>query len=94
MTFVDFSGNLDLLKFIQTAAEADLFVNLRIGPFIDAEWKFGGLPVWLRDIPNLLMRCSNDAWKAAMSQWVSYVVNLTRPYFAPNGGPVYILQVD
>ena len=40
----DFSPFLDLKGFLQMAQEEDLFVIFRPGPYICAEWDFGGLP--------------------------------------------------
>ena len=40
----DFSGMLDIEAFLQTAQELGLYVILRPGPYICAEWDFGGLP--------------------------------------------------
>lgn len=38
----DFSLFLDLVLFLKMAQEEDLFVILRPGPYICAEWEFGG----------------------------------------------------
>ena len=35
---------LDLAGFLKMAQEEDLFVIFRPGPYICAEWDFGGLP--------------------------------------------------
>ena len=35
------SGNKNFLKFVEQAGEAGLFVTLRIGPFVSAEWDYG-----------------------------------------------------
>lgn len=40
----DFSGMLDLEKFISLADKKGLYVILRPSPYICAEWEFGGLP--------------------------------------------------
>lgn len=40
-------GDADVEAFIKMAAELDLLVLLRPGPYICAEWDFGGLPSWL-----------------------------------------------
>ena len=40
----DFSMFLDLAGFLKMAQEEDLFVIFRPGPYICAEWDFGGLP--------------------------------------------------
>ncbi len=57
----DFSGRLDLERFIQTAQSLGLFMIVRpISRFICAEWEFGGLPAWLleEDSANPLIRPS------------------------------------
>ena len=47
----NFSGMADLVSFIETAGELGLYVIVRPGPYICAEWEFGGLPWWLCRIP-------------------------------------------
>ncbi|KAF2287092.1 hypothetical protein GH714_038117 [Hevea brasiliensis] len=37
----DFSGNLDLVRFIKTVQAEGLYVVLRIGPYVCAEWNYG-----------------------------------------------------
>ncbi|MFS7991304.1 putative beta-galactosidase [Helianthus anomalus] len=37
----NFEGRYDLVKFIKLIQEAGLYVNLRIGPYVCAEWNFG-----------------------------------------------------
>ena len=39
-----FVGPTDLPLFISKAAAAGFFVNLRIGPYVCAEWSWGGYP--------------------------------------------------
>ena len=43
----DFDGILDIVKFIETAKKVGLYAIVRPGPYICAEWDFGGLPAWL-----------------------------------------------
>ena len=43
----DFSGMLDIERFITIAESLDLNVIVRPGPYICAEWELGGLPSWL-----------------------------------------------
>lgn len=52
---------LYLEEFLQTAQEEDLFVIIRSGPFICAEFEFGGYPSFiLRDGEKLLVRTDNE----------------------------------
>ena len=56
---------VDLKRFVSIAASEGLFVNLRIGPYVCAEWKFGGLPLWLMNAtayPDLLLRTNEPTW--------------------------------
>ena len=40
----DFSGQADLARFIRTCGEEGMYVVLRPGPYVCAEWDFGGYP--------------------------------------------------
>ncbi|OVA11462.1 Glycoside hydrolase [Macleaya cordata] len=37
----DFSGNNDLIRFLKTMQAAGLYIILRIGPYVCAEWNYG-----------------------------------------------------
>lgn len=37
----DFSGHLDLIRFIKTIQDEGLYAVLRIGPYVCAEWNYG-----------------------------------------------------
>lgn len=57
---INFSGSADLVKFIQIAAEENLFVILGLGPYIDANRDLGGLPFWiLSKYPKIQLRSSD-----------------------------------
>ncbi|MDF2628179.1 MAG: glycoside hydrolase family 35 [Symbiobacteriaceae bacterium] len=90
----DFTGRLDVIRFCQIAQEHGLNVILRIGPYICAEINYGGFPAWLRDIPGIRMRTWNEPFMREMSRWVTYVTDLLRPLFAPNGGPIIAAQIE
>jgi hypothetical protein len=91
---LDFSGRANLSKFLQDAADAGLFVNLRIGPYVCAEWNYGGLPVWLNQVPDIAFRSSNPAWEAAMKKFILEIVDYSTPYLAKNGGPIILAQIE
>ncbi|KAK6141946.1 hypothetical protein DH2020_024319 [Rehmannia glutinosa] len=59
----DFEGNKDLMKFVKLVKEAGLFVHLRIGPYVCAEWNYGGFPLWLHFIPGIVLRTDNEPFK-------------------------------
>ena len=37
----DFEGRKDLVRFVKAVAKAGLYVHLRIGPYVCAEWNYG-----------------------------------------------------
>ena len=41
------------VRFIKTVQENDMALILRVGPYICAEWNFGGLPPWLLGVPGI-----------------------------------------
>ena len=52
----DFEGDKNLAEYIRIAGEEGLMVILRPGPYVCAEWEFGGYPWWLQNIPGMEIR--------------------------------------
>ncbi|MBC8170358.1 MAG: beta-galactosidase, partial [Anaerolineae bacterium] len=90
----DFSERLNLYHFCELAQAHDLYVILRIGPYICAETSYGGLPIWLRDLPGIQMRTCNEPFMREVDRWVRYLVRYLSPLFAPNGGPIILTQIE
>ncbi len=90
----DFSDRLDIRRFLDIAHELGLYVILRIGPYICAETNYGGLPAWLRDVPGIRMRTDNEPFLREMERWVRLLCDYLRPYFAPQGGPIILAQIE
>ncbi|KAB2600428.1 hypothetical protein D8674_010699 [Pyrus ussuriensis x Pyrus communis] len=82
----NFEGNYDMVKFIK----------LVLGPFIQAEWNHGGLPYWLREVPEIIFRSDNTAYKYHMKNYVDMIVNRLREakLFASQGGPIILAQIE
>lgn len=90
----DFSGWLDLARFLKIAHKKGLYVVLRIGPYICAEVALGGLPLWLREIPGLKMRTNNEPFREVMGEWVVFLVKiLMHGLFYPHG-PIIAYQLE
>lgn len=91
---VDFTGPRDLARFIATAGDLGLDVIVRPGPYICAEWDFGGLPAWLMREPDMVLRASHPAYLEAVDSWFDAVVPVIAPLQATHGGPVVAVQVE
>ena len=51
-----FDGMLDIERFVKTAQKVGLYCIVRPGPYICAEWDFGGLPAWLLKDKNICIQ--------------------------------------
>ena len=91
---LDWSGRGNLTLFLDAIAEAGLFANLRIGPYVCAEWDYGGIPTWLAYKDGVRFRSYNQIWRDQVQQWFDKVIAQTRSYFADHGGPIVLAQVE
>ncbi|KAK7264196.1 hypothetical protein RJT34_31801 [Clitoria ternatea] len=89
-------GNYDLVKFMKLIQEKGMYATLRVGPFIQAEWNHGGLPYWLKDVPNIIFRTVNEPFKKHMKEYVTTVIQkmTEAKLFAPQGGPIILAQIE
>jgi beta-galactosidase len=90
----DFGGAQDLARFVTLAGDLGLDVILRPGPYICAEWDFGGLPAWLMAEPGIRLRCADERFLAAVDAWFDAVVPVMLPLLRSRGGPVVSVQVE
>ncbi|KAI5315079.1 hypothetical protein L3X38_044255 [Prunus dulcis] len=92
----NFEGNADVVKFIRLVQEHKMYVTLRVGPFIQAEWNHGGLPYWLREEPDIIFRSDNPSYKHHMETFVTKIIAMMKheKLFAPQGGPIILAQIE
>ena len=90
----DFSGILNIRSFIKTASEEGLMVIVRPGPYICAEWEFGGLPWWLQTMDDMEIRCSNPIYMEHFETYLSHLFDEIRDLLFTNGGPIIMLQCE
>ena len=77
----NFSGMLDIERFLKTADKVGLKVILRCGPFICAEWENGGLPAWLlKKEFNIRLRCNTEPYMTHLKDWFHILFSKIRPY--------------
>jgi beta-galactosidase len=90
----DFAGQKDIAEFVREAQQEGLYVILRPGPYVCAEWDFGGYPAWLLRDPGMVARSSNPAFIAAASRWLHRLGQELAPLQSGNGGPIIAVQVE
>ncbi|XP_070776050.1 beta-galactosidase [Enoplosus armatus] len=90
----NFSGDRDVGHFLQLAQDIGLLVILRPGPYICAEWDMGGLPAWLLNNKDIVLRSSDPDYIAAVDKWMGKLLPMIKPYLYQNGGPIITVQVE
>jgi beta-galactosidase len=90
----DFSAQNDVAEFIREAQQEGLYVLLRPGPYVCAEWEWGGYPSWLLKDPNITVRSRDPKFLAATSRWFHRLGQELAPLQIGNGGPIIGVQVE
>jgi hypothetical protein len=89
----DFSGETDaqrnLLGFLNLCQDEGLWVVLRPGPYIYAEWRNSGIPDRVVEYHRAQAEFRREA-----ERYLEAVVEAFRPYLATHGGPVVLVQPD
>uniref|UniRef100_A0A0A0LYV5 beta-galactosidase n=1 Tax=Cucumis sativus TaxID=3659 RepID=A0A0A0LYV5_CUCSA len=90
-----FEDRYELVRFVKLVQQAGLYVHLRIGPYVCAEWNFGGFPVWLKYVPGIAFRTDNGPFKAAMQKFTAKIVSMMKgeKLYHSQGGPIILSQV-
>jgi len=86
------SGNKDIAEYIKTAEEEGLFVILRPGPYVCAEWEFGGYPWFLSKVPGMVIRGNNPQYLSATKAYFTALYGQVKNLLVSNGGPIIMVQ--
>nr|MCR5312584.1 beta-galactosidase [Bacteroidaceae bacterium] len=94
----DWSGNKNLRKFIETCAEEQMPVVLRIGPFCHGEVYQGGFPNWLVDLSikdkKYKLRSTAPGFMKATTNLFNNIYAQVNGLLWKDGGPIIGLQIE
>ncbi|HWC53183.1 MAG TPA: beta-galactosidase family protein, partial [Chitinophagaceae bacterium] len=88
------TGNHNIAEFIRICQQERMWVLLRPGPYVCAEWDFGGLPSYLLKIPDIKVRCMDSRYMNAVTKYFSRLAQEIKPLQCTNGGPILMLQIE
>lgn len=99
------NDNEDLIKFLKTAQDLGLYINLRFGPYVCAEWNYGGIPVWVRELSNpnekngkITFRTDDDVWMQKMLTFIDAALESVKSNGLMAGtssdGNIIMLQIE
>lgn len=90
----NFDGMLNIEKFISIANSLGLYAIVRPGPYICAEWEFGGFPAWLLQDSDMKLRCQYAPYLEKVRHYFHEVFTRLRPHLLENGGNIIMMQVE
>ncbi|HLX25883.1 MAG TPA: beta-galactosidase family protein [Candidatus Cybelea sp.] len=89
----DFEGPCDVAAYVRLAAECGLDVVLRPGPYVCAEWDFGGLPAWLL-AGDVSLRTLDESYLLPVRRWLARLGEELAPLQRSRGGPIVAVQLE
>lgn len=90
----DFTGDKNLAEYIKIAGEEGLMVILRPGPYVCAEWEFGGYPWWLQNVEGLELRRDNEQFLKYTQLYINRLYKEVGNLQITKGGPIVMVQAE
>ena len=90
----DFTGNNDVAEFCRLALKNGMYVIVRPGPYVCAEWEMGGLPWWLLKKKDIRLREQDPYFMERVKIFEQKVGEQLAPLTIQNGGPIIMVQVE
>ena len=90
----DFTGNNDVAEFCRLAQKNGMYVIVRPGPYVCAEWEMGGLPWWLLKKKDIRLREQDPYFMERVKIFEQKVGEQLSPLTIQNGGPIIMVQVE
>ena len=90
----DFSDMLDIREFISIARQLGLYVIVRPGPYICAEFDCGGFPAYLYKDKNINLRCCDDKYLEYVKVWYARLFKEFVDLQITKGGNIIAMQIE
>ena len=87
-------GQADAAEFCRLAQDEGLWVVLRPGPYVCAEWTMGGLPWWLLKHEDIQLRSRDPRFIKAARAYLKEVGRVLGPLQVTRGGPILMVQAE
>jgi beta-galactosidase len=84
----------DIAEFVRICQQEGMWVLFRPGPYVCAEWDFGGIPPYLLKYPDIKIRCMDPRYMAASERYIEHLAKEIRSLQCSKGGPILMLQIE
>jgi beta-galactosidase len=88
------TDNHNLAEFFRLVQEEGLWLIVRPGPYVCAEWELGGIPPYLLRIPDIKLRCMDPRYMAAAERYIGKLAEVIKPFMVTQGGPLLMIQIE
>ena len=90
----DFSGQKDIAAFCKLAQKHGMYVVVRPGPYVCAEWEMGGLPWWLLKKEDIGLREQDSYYMERTRLFMNEVGKQLSGLQISKGGNIIMVQVE
>ena len=90
----DFTGNKDIAAFCKLAQKHGMYVIVRPGPYVCAEWEMGGLPWWLLKNDSVELRTLDPYYMERVGMFMHEVGKQLEDLQITRGGNIIMVQVE
>ncbi len=90
----NWTDRADAAEFCRMAQQEGLWVILRPGPYVCAEWEMGGLPWWLLKEEGIQLRSRDPRFMDAARRYLKEVGRVLAPLQVTRGGPILMVQAE
>ncbi|GJH00486.1 beta-galactosidase [Paraburkholderia terrae] len=88
----DWSARFDLRRFVEACATRGLYAFVRIGPWVHAEVRYGGIPAWVVDqVPT---RSDDPLYLQYVQRFFTEIAAQLEGLLWKDGGPVIGIQLE
>ncbi len=90
----DFTGNNDIAAFCRLAQKHGMYIIVRPGPYVCAEWEMGGLPWWLLKKKDIRLRENDPYFLQRVEIFEKEVGKQLADLQLSRGGNIIMVQVE
>lgn len=88
----DWAGDRDVRRFVALCAKHGLYVFLRLGPWVHAEVRYGGIPDWV--VAAMPTRSSDPTYLSYVGRFYGQIGAQVKGQLWKDGGPIIGIQIE